>query len=115
MATIQPYLNVPKFIVEGFQNGSMFRTGGVIQESGSGQIVAWLREAGDLDGSQAFAESLFGMAGTGSRATGFMFGATAMFLPFALSVYHTRQSEKHVFDRVAKVVEREFWSDRMAK
>ncbi|MCY4062826.1 MAG: hypothetical protein OXG53_10700 [Chloroflexi bacterium] len=115
MASIQPYLNVPDFIVNGLKDGSMFRTGGVIQETANGQIVAWLREAGDLDGDRAFAESLSGIAGTGTGATGFMFGAAAMFLPFALSVYHTRQSEKRVYDKVANLIEREFWSDRMAR
>ncbi len=115
MTSIQPYLDVPKFIVEGLGNGSMFRTGGVIQETASGQIVAWLRETGDSDRGQAVTQSLFGTAGVDAGAMGFMFGSATMLLPIALNAHHTRRSEKRIVDKLTKVIEREFWLDRMAK
>ena len=115
MASIHPYLNVPDFIINGLNDGSMFRTGGVIQETASGQIVAWLREAGDPDRSQAAAHSIFGTAGVNAGAMGFMFGSATMLLPIALNAHLTRRSEARIVDKLTEIIERQFWLDRMAK
>ena len=114
MTSIQPYLNVPKFIVEGLQNGSMFRTGGVIQESGSGQIIAWLRENGTAVG---LPESLLpvnsGLTGAFGNALGIVGGVTLLNL--AISGAAVLFLEKRIRDNLAQVVEQEFWRDRNAR
>ncbi len=41
-------LEVPPAITQGLTNGSLERVGGVVREAGSKQIVAWLREGGQI-------------------------------------------------------------------
>lgn len=113
MTSIQPYLDVPQFIVEGLGNGSMFRTGGVIQNSANGQIIAWLRENGASVGIPApLLQSQSGAAGVFGNVMGIVGGVTLLNLAIsgAAIVLLNKRLEKALDEIV-----REFWRDRMAK
>ena len=47
-SSIDVYFEVPEFIEEGLSDGSMERVGGVIRYSDDGQVVAWLRQGGQM-------------------------------------------------------------------
>jgi hypothetical protein len=47
MSTVNATFYIPKLIEQGLSNGTYERIGGVIRESNSKQIVAWLREGSD--------------------------------------------------------------------
>jgi hypothetical protein len=45
MSIVNATFQVPQHIAQGLSNGTLERVGGVVRQTGSKQIVAWLHEA----------------------------------------------------------------------
>ena len=58
MPQIEVMLEVPLRIAAGLASGQLERVGGVIRESGSKQVVAWLREGGKIASNTNFSSGL---------------------------------------------------------
>ena len=116
MATIHPFLTVPNFIADGLANGSMFRTGGVIQNSSNGQIVAWLRDADALiDFEDISLLSVMDAQGKSFGAASTFVKAAPFLMTFALTHIAIRDSERRIVDDLSAKIKREFWLDRMGR
>ena len=75
MPAIEVLLEVPPAIVQGLANGTLERVGGVIRKTGSKQVVAWLREGGQLVNNTDIVNGLMGklaQAGQISSVTGIL-------------------------------------------
>ena len=92
----------------------MFRTGGVIQNSANGQIIAWLRENGASVGvPEPLLQVHSGATGMFGNALGIVGGVTLLNL--AMSGAAVFLLEKRITNYVAQVVRQELWRDRRAK
>ncbi len=60
MPSIEVLLEVPPAIAQGLANGTLERVGGVIREVGNKQVVAWLREGGQLVNNTDIVNGLMG-------------------------------------------------------
>lgn len=60
MSSIEVLLEVPPKIEEGLANGTLERVGGVIRKTGSKQVVAWLREGGQISSNSQLTQGLMG-------------------------------------------------------
>ncbi len=124
MSSIQVHLEVPKFVEEGLIDGSMERVGGVIRKSDSKQIVAWLREGGQLADDvllrPGLLDDVLRAVGTTAKTVNVVFGAVVPLLDIALAGYFLleligqidehRQEMELVYERI----EEEFRQDRLA-
>jgi hypothetical protein len=113
MADLEVVLELPERIELGLANGTLERIGGVIVERGSRQIVAWLRDSGDIVTAIDPAQTL----GLASQAFGTLAG-TGILLNIALSsasLVSTMQRVDRLSEAVAKLAEQqsmEFKRDR---
>ena len=124
MSTIQVHLNLPEFIEAGLSDGSMERVGGVIRHTDNKQIIAWLREGGQLADDvllkPGLLDDVFRAVGTTANTAGVILGAAFPILDIALAGYllleiinqidQHRQDMKLVYERI----EDEFRQDRLA-
>lgn len=124
MSAIQVHLEVPKYIEDGLLTGSMERVGGVIRHSESKQIIAWLREGGqiadDLLLKRGLLDDVLRFGGTTAKGVGAILGSVFPLLDIALAGYllleiigqidKHRQEMELIYDRL----EQEFWQDRLA-
>ncbi len=124
MSLISVHLEVPQLIETGLREGSMERVGGVIRQSESKQIVAWLREGGqladDLLLKRGILDDILRAGGTTAKGVGAILGSVFPILDIALAGYllleiigqidRHRQDMELVYDRL----EEEFWQDRLA-
>ena len=124
MSTITVHLELPPTIESGLANGSMERVGGVIRHSESKQIVAWLREGGqladDLLLKPGMLDDVLRATGTTAKGVGTILAAVFPILDIALAGYllleiiaqidQHRQNMELIYDRL----EEEFWQDRLA-
>ena len=60
MPSIEVLLEIPPAIAQGLANGTLERVGGVIREVGNKQVVAWLREGGQLVNNTDIVNGLMG-------------------------------------------------------
>ena len=75
MPSIEVLLEIPPAIAQGLANGTLERVGGVIREVGNKQVVAWLREGGQLVNNTNIVNGLMGnlaQAGQISSVTGIL-------------------------------------------
>ncbi len=124
MSVIQVHLEVPQFIEAGLVDGSMERVGGVIRHSDNKQIVAWLREGGqladDLLLKPGLLDDVLRAGGITAKGVGAILGSVFPILDIALAGYllleiigqidKHRQDMELIYDRL----EEEFWQDRLA-
>lgn len=122
MPTIEVLFEIPVAIVNGLATGSLERVGGVIRESGSKEVVMWLREGGQISQNpgmvQGLMASILGSSGMSSATMGVVLTGTMSTLNVALSGYtlylmiarvHALEAQiEHIHDRVAE----EFARDR---
>ena len=81
MKTVNATLNIPAHIARGLSNKSYQRIGGVVRESKSKKIIAWLREVGENNDSVLSNSSIFSSA----TSTLSNFSNVASILNFAVS------------------------------
>ncbi len=73
MPAIEVLFEVPPAIARGLANGTLERVGGVIRETGSKQVVAWLREGGQIASNPNILKRLLQTTGgVGSVTTGLL-------------------------------------------
>ena len=89
MPAIEVLLEVPPAIVQGLANGTLERVGGVIRNSRNGQIVAHLREGGQISSNsqltQGLMGGLLGHAGMSSATISTIIFGTARILNTAIA------------------------------
>lgn len=91
MSTIKVLFEIPDAIVNALATGSLERVGGVIRESGSKEIVMWLREGAQIqqkpDIAQSLMASVLRSSGMSSATIGALLAGTISTLNIALSGY----------------------------
>lgn len=124
MSAINVHLEVPAFIEAGLVDGSMERVGGVIRYSDSKQIVAWLREGGQLADDiilkPGLLDDVLRAIGSTAKTVSVVLGQAFPILDIALAGYFLleiisdidqhRQEMELIYERI----EEEFRQDRLA-
>lgn len=125
MSTITVHLDVPRYISNGLADGSMERVGGVIRNSGNKQIVAWLREGGEVTEGIASKSRMIKtiLEATGKSATtiGNIVGRAIPLLGFAFAGYELLEmitgiegNQKEI-EAIYERVEEQFRRDRLTE
>ncbi|MCY3832913.1 MAG: hypothetical protein OXG85_07835 [Chloroflexi bacterium] len=122
MSSITIQLEVPENIVNGLNNGSLERVGGVIRQSDNKRIVAWLREGRRMAGgtsTSGMLKSVIRAGGIPGAAALAMLDGPLPILDIAVAGYALveliSQIEDHQsrFEQIYDQVEEEFRRDRL--
>ncbi len=120
-SSIDVYFEVPEFIEEGLEDGSMERVGGVIRYSDDGQVVAWLRQGGQMgqvaESAAGLLEHITRLSGTGHLALGRLVAGVTPFLNISMAGFslfehiagiraHEAELER-IYDRVSEEFQRD--------
>ena len=115
------YIEVPEFIEAGLSDGSMERVGGVIRYSDDGQVVAWLRQGGQMgqlaESAAGLLEHINRLSGSGHLALRRLLAGVTRFLNISMAGFsllehiasiraHEAELER-IFDRVSEEFQRD--------
>ncbi len=125
MSSISVQLKVPEFIEAGLASGEMERVGGVIRNSGNKQIVAWLREGGEImeeiESKSQMIKTILEATGKSATTIGNIVGRTIPLLGIAFAGYELLEmitgieGNQEEIEAIYERVEEQFRRDRLTE
>ena len=116
MATIRVEFEVPDDIANGLSSGALERVGGVIRFADSKQVVAWLREGGNISRSSSstltLLPTLLRATGMNAQTVATLMGVAHFALPLvdvaivAYTIYDLRRRIEHLKGEIAEIYDR---------